>query len=124
MVEEYEPKYLKGHLLVLFNDDCPRDMPEYLEKKFGYKIIQKEEVNWYIYDVGDKETKAIENFSKYQGFIEWVEKRDKRWENRSEFHYDLEHKIEKLNIDLPKKCFLKQLEDIKNFIGKFDDSTV
>ena len=98
-------------------------MPGYLEKKLGYKIIEKTEL-YHVYQVGKDEDKAMEEFEKYNEFISEIDKRDLRFEKRNEFHENLELLSKELNTELPKKEFLEELNNIKNYIEGFDDSMI
>lgn len=117
---KYIPQYKKGQLRVLFKEDVPEEMAEYIIKKLGYEIIPTIGFNWYTLKVLE-ETKAKKELKKYSEFIEWIERRDLLFEKRNEFISNLEDLVKSFDDSSSKKEFFKIIDKIKNKLDLYKE---
>lgn len=124
-MEDYKPVYSTKDICVKLKDDSPIGMEEWFSKKFGYEIIEGNmlrEPDWVIYRVGEGNVEeSLKKFLEYKEFIEWVEKRDLKFEKRWGFVENLEEKIADIGSEHVEKGFLEKLLEIKKEIETYDE---
>lgn len=124
MSKDYVAQYSKGEIYVYFHEDTNEGFAADFGKQLGFKFIPSGGP-YYLFETEiGKEKKAITKFKKYKEFVRYSGRRDTRLEKRFDFVDDLVSKVRSLDEYFEKEDFLKELNKLKKYIERFDDSTI
>ena len=123
MESEYAPTYATDHILIKFKREFSEEFVQEYLKAYGYKLHEeKSHHDWYHLKIPlEKFEKTKQKFyhKPHNKFIDWVEKRDLKWEQRIE---NLENIIEKVaelrdEPNIPNKEYEQKLKQITKYIN-------
>jgi hypothetical protein len=122
MNETYELAYVPGQIIVLFKNDVQRkDFIRDFGNMLGYTLLDEKSYTDYVYvfqTEQEKEQDAINKFQLYTEFVEWAERRDKKYEIRLKTLEDAITQLQGLyeNVNIPRKEYNTQLSTISSYL--------
>ena len=125
MKEKYIPVYSEGEIIVKFKDGLGEEFAKDFARQLGYENLEKNFVIGYtIKTKKGEEGKAIKKFIGYSEFVEFVERRDIKYEKRLELSQTLQEEvreIEDMCCEVADKKFKKNLEKLIKKIKNYHD---
>lgn len=124
---KYQPEIVKCQIIVYFKD-CGKDFVKEFGNRLGYQLIEEYEFsdNGFIFKTPvDGEQEAIEKFGdeKYKPFVDSVDLRDLKLEQRIANHHKLEDSVSNLDAHLgaPNDVYSLELAKIINRLEMMKD---